>query len=139
MWTEYENFQIDDNRQRIDFATVQSWLSDTYWSPGISREKVEQAANASTIVIGAYRGTEQVAYMRVLSDTVRFAYFADVYVADSVRGRGLGQVMVKFAIDHPLIADVKKLWLRTADAHGVYEKVGFQPLTQPEIWMQLFR
>ncbi len=135
----YNQYVINDDRARVDYAVVHSWLTETYWSPGITRPKVEQAANASTIVIGAYFEGKQVGYMRVLSDTVRFAYLADVYVADEHRGMGLGQAVVRLACEHPQIADVKKIWLRTGDAHGVYEKVGFTALTQPDIWMQYFR
>ena len=32
-----------------------------------------------------------------------------------------------------------RLWmLGTRDAHGLYEKIGFTPLSAPEKWMQKF-
>ena len=32
---------------------------------------------------------------------------------------------------------LRRIMLATADAHGVYAKLGFEPLAQPDIWMAL--
>jgi hypothetical protein len=32
---------------------------------------------------------------------------------------------------------LRRILLATADAHGVYAKAGFEPLTDPEKWMAL--
>ncbi len=50
----YQDFEITDDQSSVDFAVVQSWLAGSYWSPGISRAKVEQAAKYSALVVGAY-------------------------------------------------------------------------------------
>ena len=42
--------------------------------------------------------------------------------------------MVQHALEHPDFATVKWL-LATADAHGVYKKLGFVPIPNPEVWM----
>ncbi len=132
----FDDFEIDDDLTRIDFARVHEWLAATYWSPGIERRKVEQAARMSTLVIGAYRNEEQVGYARVVSDTVRFAYLADVYVDAAYRGYGLGRAIVRFAMEHPLLAEARSMLLATHDAHGVYAALGFEPLAHPEHWMR---
>lgn len=128
-------YELDDSLARIDFARVTAWLASTYWSPGISRERVEQGARHSTLVIGAYFNNQQVGFARVLSDTTRFAYLADVYVDAPHRGKGLAKAIVTFALHHPLLAAVDKWCLRTRDAHGVYQSLGFQPITDPDWWM----
>lgn len=128
-------YQIDDSLARIDFDRVTAWLASTYWSPGISRERVEQGARHSTLVVGAYFNTQQVGFARVLSDTTRFAYLADVYIDEPHRGKGLAKALVNFALTHPLLATVDKWCLRTRDAHGVYQSLGFQKIEDPEWWM----
>jgi GNAT superfamily N-acetyltransferase len=133
------DYLITDDRSRVDFAAVHSWLTDSYWSPGISREKVEQAARNSTLVISAFHQSRHVGYCRVVSDRTRFAWLADVYVHPDHRGQGLGRVIVKFALDHPSVADVSKWMLGTKDAHGVYAALGFAPPPAPERLMQLWR
>jgi len=139
MQQQFGDYEIDDDRARLDFGRVHSWLTATYWSPGIERDKVERAAASSTLAIGCYDRGDQVGYARVVSDTVRFAYVADVYVDEQHRGRGIASAIVKFAQAHPAIADVKSILLATRDAHQVYMSVGFSPLSNPEIWMTWVR
>lgn len=77
---------------------------------------------------------EQAGFLRVISDKSRFAYLCDVWVDEPHRGRGVARRMVQCALDHPDFATVNWL-LATLDAHGVYAKLGFSPLTNPERYM----
>jgi GNAT superfamily N-acetyltransferase len=136
MTREYHGYEIDDDPERVDFARVHGWLTDTYWSPGVAREWVERAAAYSSLVVGAYDADgRQAGYLRVISDRATFAYVADVYVDAAHRGRGLGRALVRCALDHPEHQGLRRWLLATADAHGVYAEVGFKPLPQPERWM----
>lgn len=133
--TPFKEYVIDDDVARIDWARVHGWLASSYWSPGISRERVERAARHSALVLGAYdKSGQQVAYVRVVSDKTRFAYLCDVWVDAQHRGRGLARTMVAQAIAHPDFTHV--MWLLgTADAHGVYAALGFTRLVEPNRWM----
>jgi GNAT superfamily N-acetyltransferase len=73
----------------------------------------------------------------VISDKTRFAYILDVYMDEKYRRKGIGQAMIKFILNHPEIKDVYQWVLITRDAHGVYRKVGFQPLENPDKWMEI--
>lgn len=139
MISHHEGYEIDDSRERIDFAAVHAWLSTSYWSPGIERDKIERGARSSALVLGAYRDGEQVGFARVVSDTTRFAYLCDVWVAAEHRGRGLARAMVQHAIAHPELATVTGWCLKTEDAHGVYAALGFTPLPAPDRWMEFRR
>jgi GNAT superfamily N-acetyltransferase len=70
---------------------------------------------------------------------VRFAYFLDVVAHEDYRRQGIGQRMVKFALSHPELKDVYQWLLITMDAHGVYEKCGFESLKKPEKWMSIIK
>ena len=114
------------DRERLDFETIHAWLTATYWSPGISRERVEQGFAATTLVIGCYLPDgRQIGVARCLTDTTRFAYFADVFVDDEFRGQGIAREMVRRILDHSLLAGCENQYLFTQDAHGVYAKLGF--------------
>lgn len=118
---------------KLDFATIHRWLSGTYWSPGIDRQRVEKGFHASTLVIGCYTANgDQIGVARCLSDTTRFAYFADVFVAEEWRGKGIARSMVGRLIVHPDLAGVDNQFLFTQDAHGVYERLGFGTYAHPE-------
>jgi GNAT superfamily N-acetyltransferase len=137
MVRKHGEYELDEDLARIDFARVHAWLDGTYWAAGRSRERVEKAARFSSLVVGAYHAGEQVAFMRVVSDRVTFAWVADVYVDEKHRGKGIARAMVRFALEHPEHREIRRWVLRTRDAHGVYAALGFGPYEEPESFMQL--
>jgi len=137
MTTTYLDYTITDDPSLIDFERVHAWLSNTYWSPGIERAKVERAARHSSLVIGAYLGDEQAGYMRVISDRTTFGYFSDVYVDTAHRRRGLATAMVNFVLAHPEHQGLRNWLLITADAQDVYRQCGFDLFPHPERIMNL--
>ena len=137
MQKEFGNYEIDDDLSRIDFEKVHEWLSSTYWSPGVARERVERAAQFSAMVVGVYQDRAQVGYLRIVSDRTTFAWLCDVFVDPCHRKRGLAKAMVQFALTHPDYQTIRRWLLATADAHEIYHACGFDPLTNPERWMTL--
>jgi GNAT superfamily N-acetyltransferase len=136
----HADYEIDDSLPRQNFDKVYAWLITTYWwEYGLTREKTERGARHSALVIGAYHDDTQVAYARVVSDTIRFAWIADVYVEPSHRNKGLARAMIRFALEHPELRDVAKWFLATKDAHGVYATLGFAPVLAENSYMELLR
>ncbi|MEU9854158.1 GNAT family N-acetyltransferase [Streptomyces sp. NPDC047974] len=133
-------YEISADPARIDAARVHHWIStDTYWGVGRPREKQDRAI-AGSLNFGAYhRDTGEIAaYARVVTDGATFAWLCDVYVDRPARGAGLGTALVDAALDHlEETYGLRRMLLSTADAHGVYEKVGFRPLENPDKWMAL--
>jgi len=126
---------LDDNPARLDIARVHGWLSSSYWSPGIARDVVERAIGGSH-VLGAYQAGDLVGFARAITDHATFAWIADVWVDEAVRGQGLGQRLVRWFVDHPEFAGIRRFGLVTADAHGVYAKLGFTALNRPDRYME---
>ncbi len=131
----HNGFTIDTSLERIDFDLVHSWLTSSYWSPGVSQERVERAARRSSLVIGAYNESRQLGYCRVISDETSFAWLCDVFVDEAHRGIGIAKEMVRFALAHPDYQGLRRWVLATRDAHDVYRACGFEPLVNPERWM----
>jgi RimJ/RimL family protein N-acetyltransferase/ribosomal protein S18 acetylase RimI-like enzyme len=118
-------FELDDDRDRIDREAVHRFLcNESYWARGRSRESVERLLREASRVVGLYLNDRQVGFARIVSDGMAFAYLADVYVLPELRGRGLGLELVREAVEGGPYADRRWL-LHTADAHGLYERVGF--------------
>lgn len=126
---------VSDDRARLDVARVHGWLASSYWSPGITRDLVERAI-AGSHCVGAYDGETQVGFARMITDHATFAWLADVWVDESVRGQGIGRRMVGFFLERPDYAGLRRIALTTADAHGVYEALGFAPLARPSRFME---
>jgi GNAT superfamily N-acetyltransferase len=127
--------EYDDDKARLQIARIHAWLAASYWSPGIERALVERAI-AGSHCLGAYEDGQQVGYARMITDHATFGWLADVWVEESVRGQGIGRQMVRWFVDHPDFAGIRRLALVTADAHGVYESVGFNALLRPERYME---
>jgi GNAT superfamily N-acetyltransferase len=127
--------ELDDNPARLDLARVHGWLASSYWSPGIERDVLD-CAIAGSHPLGAYRDGEQVGFARAITDHATFAWLADVWVAEQCRGQGLGQRLVRWFVEHPRFAGIRRFGLVTADAHGVYAKLGFTALNRPDRHME---
>ena len=126
---------LSDDAGKLQIDRIHGWLASSYWSPGIERALVERAI-AGSHCLGAYRDDEQVAFARMITDHATFAWLADVWVEESVRGQGLGRRMVGWFLDHPLFAGLRRIGLVTADAHGVYAELGFHPLVRADRYME---
>lgn len=126
-----DGFELDDDRSRVDLDAVHAFISgESYWGRGRPREIVRGAVEGSLRVVGLYRGAEQVGFARAISDGTTLAYLADVYVLAPFRGRGLGMELVREIIDGGEGGEGGNLshvhWLlHTADAEGLYERLGF--------------
>ena len=125
-----------------------AFLKTTYWTPDITLEQLHRQVDNSTVAFGLYRlpglavGTatdapapQQIGFCRVISDLTRFAYLGDVMIVPNEQRKGLGQKLVAAAMQHPELKGVRKWLLSTKDAHGVYAKLGFAPLENPEAYM----
>ncbi|MET4593426.1 MULTISPECIES: GNAT family N-acetyltransferase [unclassified Sphingomonas] len=126
---------LSDDASRLQVDRIHGWLASSYWSPGIERALVERAI-AGSHCLGAYRDDAQVAFARMITDHATFAWLADVWVDESVRGQGLGRRMVGWFLDHPSFAGLRRIGLVTADAHGVYAGLGFHPLVRADRYME---
>jgi GNAT superfamily N-acetyltransferase len=135
-------YLASDDRARLDFSVVHAFLSSCYWSPGIPRYLVEKAA-ANSVAFGVYDLSgavpAQVGYARVVTDYATFAYLADVFVLESHRGRGLSMLLMRCIQSHPDLQGLRRWLLMTRDAHGVYARCGFTPLTNPGAAMEITR
>jgi GNAT superfamily N-acetyltransferase len=119
----------------LDVDRVHRWLSeDAYWSLGRSRETVE-ASLAGSVNLGAYDGTDQVGFLRIVTDRATFAWVCDVYVDPAARGKGVGTALLVEADRILGEYGVRRALLATADAHGLYARFGFLPLGEPGRWL----
>ena len=113
-------------REGADARAAHAYLTQSYWSPGIAFETVEKAL-ANSLCVSALHDGAQVGMARVITDRATFAYLADVYVLDGHGG---------YLQEHPELQGLRRWMLATRDAHGLYDAMGWQPLADPDIFMQ---
>jgi len=128
------DFEISTDPARIDVDMVHRFLTNSYWAEGRSREVVERSI-AHSICFGAYTAGRQIAFGRVVTDRAVFAYLADIFVVPEFRGRSVSKRLVRAMLDHPDVAVVNAVLLRTRDAHGLYTQFGFTSIGSAEEMM----
>jgi GNAT superfamily N-acetyltransferase len=129
---------ISTDRGRLDVGAVHAWLKETYWSPGLPREVLERAL-ANSLCFGAYEGTRQVGFARVVTDRATFAWVCDVFVVESHRRRGIADALLVAMKSHPELQGLRRWSLATRDAHALYRRHGFEPLADPTRAMEIRR
>lgn len=129
---------VKNGIENMDFEKVTKMLSNSFWSPEIKIDEVKKGAINSSLVVGVFFNEKvQIGYARVISDKTRFAYITDVYIDENFRKKGIGEKIINYILTHEELKDVYQWLLITRDAHGVYNKVGFNPVTRPLDWMEI--
>lgn len=133
-----KGYKISTDQELLDLNMIYNYLSnESYWSQGISKEKVKQSIENS-MCFGVYKDDKQVGLARVITDKATFAYICDVFVLDEYRGNGLSKWLLQTILSHPELQGLKRWTLATLDAHGLYKQFGFAPLGNPDRWMDIF-
>jgi N-acetylglutamate synthase-like GNAT family acetyltransferase len=132
-------FLVTDDRARVDLDVVHGYLSgESYWAKGRARSVTETAAAASWCfsLIDEESGA-QVGFARLVTDHATFGWLADVFVLPAYQARGLGHFLVACVIE--AASEVRRLFLGTRDAHGVYADLGFTAVGYPDRLMEILR
>lgn len=132
------DYQISNERARMDVDAIHAFLTRTYWARGIPRATVERAI-AHSLCFGVFCEGAQVGFARVVTDRATFAYLADVYLLEAHRGQGLARRLLQAVLAHPELQGLRRWLLVTRDAHPLYRQHGFEPVAHPDRMMEIHR
>lgn len=119
-------FLITTDLQRFDFGFVCRALHTTAWARERPDEViVESFKHSLSFGVFEKKTGQQVGFARVITDTVVRSMIEDVFIDEAHRGQGLGKWLVACLVSHPQVSRTK-CRLATRDAHGLYEKYGFE-------------
>ena len=133
-----DGYSITTDRDRLDLDAIHAFISRSFWAEGIPKETMARAI-ANSLCFGLFDGADQVGFARVVTDRATYAYLCDVYVLESHRARGLGKWLIEAVMAHPDLQGLRRFQLVTRDAHGLYERYGFDAPANPERHMEIFR
>lgn len=128
-------FRITTNTAIFNSFTVHQVLSNSYWAEGITLERVRKRLD-NTLCFGIFADDAQVGFARVITDFDSFACLADVFILEGYQGIGLSKHLLHLIMECPQLKNVQHWLLYTRDAHGLYEKFGFEPLKNPKNWLE---
>ena len=128
-----DDFQISTDKTRLDIEVIHGFLRTSYWAADRSKEEIETTLSNS-VCFGLFHGERQIGFARLVTDEVVISWLGDVFVLPEYRKKGLGKWLIECVSSHP-IAKKTKCLLGTRDAHGLYEKYGWnrrEMMTRPE-------
>ncbi len=135
-WRRDDGFVVTTDPSRFQIDEIHAFLSRSYWAAGIPRETVVASIQGSLAFALLDPEGRQVGFARAITDGATFAYLADVYVLEGLRGRGLGTFLMECVTAHPGLQGLRRWSLVTRDAHSLYRRFGFGELSRPGGWME---
>ncbi len=125
-----ENYVISTDNRKLNVDIIHHYLAtESYWAKNIPRETVEKSI-ANSVCFGVYKDEEQVGFARVVTDKATFAYLGDVFILPAHRGKGISKWLMQTIHAHPELQNLRRWWLGTKDAHGLYEQFGWTRITE---------
>lgn len=118
------SYTVKAGFENMDVQWVIKALQSTYWADDRSDETIEKSMKNSWC-FGVFEGDRQIGFCRVITDYATTFYLCDVIVEENLRKSGAGSAMMEAVISNPQLADLRGI-LGTKDAHGFYEKFGFE-------------
>jgi GNAT superfamily N-acetyltransferase len=125
-----ENYLISTDTSKLDVDVIHQYLSEeSYWAKGIPRTVVEKSI-AHSMCFGVFDQNKQIGFARLVTDKATFAYLGDVFILPAYRRKGLSKWLMETIHAHPELQNLRRWWLGTKDAHGLYEQFGWTRITE---------
>ena len=121
-------YSIIDDAGKMRIEDVMDLLKQTYWADKRSMAQVKKSMENSKCY-GVYAEEEKklVGFLRVISDFATTYYVCDVIIDEIYQKKGLGAALVSYVENLPEYQGLRGI-LITRDAHGLYEKFGYETL-----------
>lgn len=121
------SYRITTDSSEIDLHALCTLIhTHSYWADRpveVTRGGFESSSSIVFAAIDPHGAS--VGCARVVTDYHTFGWVCEVIVHPDHRGRGIGKMLMQAVVNHPVLAPMR-LILGTRDAHGLYEKFGFE-------------
>ena len=137
---ERDGYVVSDDPARLDVERVWRWLAEeSYWATGRARDVVERAI-AGSVNLGLYRPDAEPGRLLPVGDRRSDVRLAVRRLRRPGRaGERARHLDGRAGGRRTQPSQVRRQMLATADAHGLYAKFGFTPLSAPDRWMEHLR
>ncbi len=122
-------FSTEDSDMDLD--VIFGFIKNSYWGHLRTYEE-QKIAVENSINFGLFINGKLIAYSRVMTDMIFFAYLLDFFVVEEEQGKGYAKILMDKILNFPSIKKIDRWMLATKDAHSLYEKFGFESVKSPE-------
>ncbi|WP_053365652.1 GNAT family N-acetyltransferase [Bacillus sp. FJAT-27245] len=121
---------------------VHELFQNEWWTRNRSFEDVKELISQSGVAVGLVcsQSSKLVGFARAMTDTLYRAFIFDVIVAEDVRGKGAGSILMNAILSHPKIKDVERVELYCPERLlPYYKRFGFSTEVNGSTLMRLNR
>lgn len=117
---------ISTDPSLMDTHFIHQFLTEeSYWGKDAELSETEDLI-AGELCFGLFHEKKQIGFASVTSDFFSYAYISDVFVIEKYQGQGMATWLLECVVTHPQLQNMESWMLLTDDAHGLYEKIGFE-------------
>lgn len=130
-------FYVSTDKTKLDIDLIVDFLNnESYWAKNRNKAIIEKSI-MNSVCFGVFdQENRQVGFARVITDFAVFAWILDVFIIQEYQGKGLGKLLMQEIMSHHDLIGISKWGLGTKDAHGLYQKFGFESLSKPKDMME---
>lgn len=131
-----ETYTITTDIEKLDMQMIHQYLSEeSYWAQHIPLHMVEKSIENS-LNFGIFHETKQIGFARLITDKTTMAYLCDVFIIEAYQKKGVSSWLMETIMNHAELQGLRLWFLLTSSAAWLYEKHGFTPPIQPELYME---
>ncbi|WP_207428309.1 GNAT family N-acetyltransferase [Pedobacter sp. SYSU D00535] len=130
-------FYVSTDKSKLDLDLITDFLNNkSYWAKTRNKSTVEKSI-ANSFCFGVFnKENQQIGFARVITDFAVFAWLLDVFILEEYQGKGIGKMLMQEIMSNEELQGIRRWGLGTNDAHGLYKKFGFLPLSSPNDMME---
>jgi predicted GNAT family N-acyltransferase len=123
-----QEYQVTNSLNERQAECLVELYQNEWWTKGRTLEEVHKILSNS-LSFAILHSDELVAYARVITDRIYFAFICDVIVHPAYRKKKLGKMIMREILCHPHLAHVPAFQLKCRpELEPFYAKCGFSPL-----------
>lgn len=131
----HEDIFFSSDKKDMDIDLIFNIIKNSYWGKSRTFDEQKKAVE-NTLNFGLFHKGKQIAFTRIMTDFVFFAYVLDVFVVKEYQGNGYSKLLMENILNYPSLKNIDKWILATRDAHTLYEKFGFETIKNPNMIME---
>jgi GNAT superfamily N-acetyltransferase len=126
---------VNTDLKKPDFTFIHGFISKAQWANARTLKEVKLCA-AHSLNFAIYSNDVQIGYARVVTDYVVLAYVMDIFTDQQNRNQGDARQLMESMLGSTDLKNIKVWKLGTGEAHFLYDKFGFKPLSKPGNMME---